>query len=67
MDNRKIKLIRMKADCVSVSDKKKVKTIFAEKGEILKVNAKRDNVLIIKGKKEVFPVNISDVDIVEYE
>jgi len=67
MDNRKIKKVKIKEDYMSAAGKDKSKTVFALKNEVLNVNTQRDNVLIVKGKNHVFPINIKLVDIVEYE
>ena len=65
--DRKILKVKMKADYVSDATKNTAKKIYAEKNEILKVNTQRGDVLILKGKREVFPINIKLVDVVEYE
>ena len=67
MELLKIKTVKMKADCTSLHDKKKGITIYALKGELLKVNTQRGDMLIVKGKKDIFPINIDRVEVVEYE
>ena len=47
--------VRMLKDIVSNG---KLKVRYAEKGEVLKVLNDRGNVLIVKGRKENFPVKL---------
>jgi len=67
MDDKKILKVKMKADYVSEATRDKSKEVYASKNEVLKVNTQRGDVLIVKGKKQVFPINIKLVDVVEYE
>jgi hypothetical protein len=43
----------------------KNRTIYALKGEILNVTNQRGDILIVKGKKEIFPIHKSEVLIIE--
>lgn len=43
----------------------KEKRLYGSKNEVLSVISQRENVLIVKGKRENFPVTISDVKIIE--
>jgi hypothetical protein len=57
-----IKKVKILNDVVSLG---KNRTIYALKGEVLKVTNQRDDVLIVKGKKEIFPIHKSEVLIIE--
>jgi len=48
-----------------VSSTGKNKTIYALKGEVLNVTNERGDMLIVKGKKEIFPIHKSEVIIIE--
>jgi len=43
----------------------KEKRLYGSKNEVLNVISQRGDVLIVKGKRENFPVNIEDVKIIE--
>jgi len=55
----KVKILN---DVVSLG---KNKTLYALKGEILNVNKENGDMLIVKGKKEIFPVHKKYVLVVE--
>lgn len=57
-----IKKIKILSD---VSSSGKNKALYALKGEELTVNCERGDMLIVKGKKEVFPINKNEVKILE--
>jgi hypothetical protein len=57
-----IKKIKIKND---VSSTGKNRTIYALKGEVLNVTNERGDMLIVKGKKEIFPIHKSEVIIIE--
>lgn len=67
MDSRIIKKIKIKADVYSPSSKGKSKKMYAEKDEELKVNTQRDGILYVKGQRDVFPIGINEVEILQYE
>jgi len=67
MEGKKIKKIKIKADVFSASSKGTNKKMYAEKGEKLTVNAERDGILYVKGKREVFPISVDAVEILEFE
>ena len=48
-----------------VSSTNKNRTIYALKGEVLNVTNQRGDILIVKGKKEIFPIHKSEVLIIE--
>jgi len=54
--------VKILNDVVSLG---KNKTIYALRGEVLNVTNKRDDIFIVKGKKEIFPIHKSEVLIIE--